>query len=95
MQNYFRKNISKNNFGKFIQKELEGKIFDDKEIYYLFKMSNNYLDIISPSYYSPPTVKIKWQVTEPEQSRWDDKPFKINALNINLGKYDEEKKTRI
>ena len=51
MQNYFRKNISKNNFGKFIQKELEGKIFDDKEIYYLFKMSNNYLDIISPSYY--------------------------------------------
>ena len=38
------------------------------------------------------SIEMKWQVTEPDQSRWDDKPFKINALNINLGKYDEEKK---
>ena len=38
------------------------------------------------------TIEMKWQVTEPGQSRWDDKTFKVNVLNINLGKYEEEKK---
>ena len=51
MQNYFKNNISKNNFGKFIEGELKGKIFDDKEIYHLYKMSKKYLDIISPNYF--------------------------------------------
>ena len=51
MQNYFKSNISKNNFGKFIEGELKGKIFDDKEIYHLYKMSKKYLDIISPNYF--------------------------------------------
>ena len=49
MQNYFKKNISKNNFGKLIEKELKGKIFEDKEIYCLFRLSKNYLNIISPN----------------------------------------------
>ena len=51
MQNYFKKNISKDNFGKFIEKELSHKIFDDKEIYFLYKLSKNHLDIISPNYF--------------------------------------------
>ena len=51
MQNYFKKNISKNNFGKFVENELKGKIFDDKEIYHLYKISKKYLDIISPNYF--------------------------------------------
>ena len=51
MQNYFKKNISKNNFGKFIEKEIGGKIFEDKEIYSLYKHSKNYVDIISPNYF--------------------------------------------
>ena len=51
IQHYFKKNITKDNFGNFIKKELEGKIFDDKEIYHLFKLSKKYLDIISPNYY--------------------------------------------
>ena len=51
MQNFFKKNICKNNFGKFIEKELKGKIFEDKEIYCLFRLSKNYLDIISPNYF--------------------------------------------
>ena len=51
MQNYFKKNIYKNSFGKFIEKEIGGKIFEDKEIYSLFKYSKNYLDIISPNYF--------------------------------------------
>ena len=51
MQNFFKKNISKNNFGKFIEKELKGKIFEDKEIYCLFRLAKNYLDIISPNYF--------------------------------------------
>ena len=46
MQNYFKNNITKNNFGKFIENELKGKIFDDKEIYHLYKISKKYLDII-------------------------------------------------
>ena len=51
MQNYFKNNITKNNFGKFIENELKGKIFDDKEIYHLYKISKKYLDIISPNYF--------------------------------------------
>ena len=38
------------------------------------------------------SIDMKWQVTEPSQSRWDDKTFNVNVLNINLGKYEEEKK---
>ena len=51
MQNYFKNNITKNNFGKFIENELKGKIFDDKEIYHLYKISKKFLDIISPNYF--------------------------------------------
>ena len=51
MQNYFKNNITKNNFGKFIENELKGKIFDDKEIYHLYKISKKYLDIITPNYF--------------------------------------------
>ena len=51
IQNYFRKNITKDNLGNYIKKELDGKIFDDKEIYHLFKTSKKSLDIISPNYY--------------------------------------------
>ena len=51
IQNYFKKNIIEDNFGNYIKKELDGKIFDDKEIYHLFKISKKYVDIISPNYY--------------------------------------------
>ena len=52
MQNYFQKNyIGQNNFGKFIEKELNGKVFDDKTIFTLYNLSKNNLDIISPNYF--------------------------------------------
>ena len=52
MQNYFTKNcLGQNNFGKFIEKELNGKIFDEKTISTLYELSKKQLDIISPNYF--------------------------------------------
>ena len=52
MQNYFTKNcLGQNNFGKFIEKELNGKIFDEKTISTLYDLSKKQLDIISPNYF--------------------------------------------
>ena len=44
--NYFKK---ENSLGKIIEKELKGKIFDDKIIASLYKYSYRYLNIISPN----------------------------------------------
>lgn len=52
MQNYFTKNcLGQNNFGKFIEKELNGKVFDEKTISALYDLSKKRLDIISPNYF--------------------------------------------
>ena len=52
MQNYFKKNYAgQNNFGKYIEKELNGKVFDDKTISTLYNISKRNLDIISPNYF--------------------------------------------
>ena len=37
------------------------------------------------------SVFMKWQVTEPGQSRWTEKIFNVNVLNINIGKYESLK----
>ena len=48
--------------------------------------------IIEKNYYLPKGYfHMKWQVTEPGQSRWNEKIFSINALNINIGKYESIK----
>ena len=44
--NYFKK---ENSLGKIIEKEIKGKIFDDKIIASLYKYSYRYLNIISPN----------------------------------------------
>ena len=36
------------------------------------------------------SIYMKWQVTQPGQSRWEEKKFKPNILNINIGKYEKE-----
>ena len=52
MQNYFTKNcLGQNNLGKFIEKELNGKIIDEKTISTLYDLSKKHLDIISPNYF--------------------------------------------
>ena len=52
MQNYFKKNcIGKYNFGSFIEKEMNGKVFDDKVISTIYNLSKNQLEIISPNYF--------------------------------------------
>ena len=52
MQNYFKKNYNGHNtFGTFIEKELNGKIFDDRIISTLYNLSKRDLDIISPNYF--------------------------------------------
>ena len=38
------------------------------------------------------SIDMKWQVTMPGQNRWEDKEFRPNILNINIGKYEKEKK---
>ena len=38
------------------------------------------------------SINMKWQVTAPGQSRWDEKIFTTNILNINIGKYEKPKK---
>ena len=42
--------------------------------------------------FSQGTIYMKWQVTQPGQSRWEEKKFIPNVLNINIGKYEEEQK---
>ena len=52
MQNYFKKNYNGHNtFGTFIEKELNGKIFDDRIISTLFNLSKKNLYIISPNFF--------------------------------------------
>ena len=52
MQNYFKNNCpGKNSLGILLEKELNGKIFDDKLIYSLYSISKNQLDVISPNYF--------------------------------------------
>ena len=52
MQNYFKKNnTEKNNFGRLIEAELNGKIFDDNIISSLYTLSKKQLNIISPNYF--------------------------------------------
>lgn len=36
-------------------------------------------------------AKIKWQVTEPCQSRWEERILKLNSINLHLGKYQLSK----
>ena len=52
-----------------------GKIVEEKYV-----ISNNYS-----------SIKIKWQVTEPCQPRWEEKILKINSLNLHIGKYQSFK----
>ena len=52
MQNYFKDNcLGNNNFGKLIEKQLNGIIMDDNIISTLYTLSKNKLDIISPNYF--------------------------------------------
>ena len=52
IQNYFKnKCIGQNNFGKLIESELNGKVFDDKTISTLYNLTKRKLDIISPNYF--------------------------------------------
>ena len=52
MQNYFKNNCQgQNSFGQLIEKELNGKIFDDKLIFTLYSISKKQLDVISPNYF--------------------------------------------
>ena len=48
--------------------------------------------IVEKEYYlKKGSIFIKWQVTEPGQSRWTEKLFNVNALNINIGRYESLK----
>lgn len=50
--------------------------------------------IIEKEYYlGKGSVFMKWQVTEPAQSRWTENLFNVNVLNINIGKYEAIKNT--
>ena len=52
IQNYFKQNcVGKNNFGQFIEKELNGIVMDDSVISFLHRICNNHLSIISPNYF--------------------------------------------
>ena len=52
IQKYFKDNcVDKISFGKFIEKELNGIIFDDNVISTIYRLSKNYLDIISPNHF--------------------------------------------
>lgn len=52
MQNHFKQKCNGQNiFGKVIESEINGKIFDDKIISSLFNISKGKLDIISPNYF--------------------------------------------
>ena len=47
--NYFKNDIEKMSIGSLIEKEINGKLFDDNIISSLYKYSYKYIDIISPS----------------------------------------------
>ena len=47
--NYFKNDIEKMSLGSLIEKEINGKVFDDDIVSTLFKYSNKYISIISPS----------------------------------------------
>ena len=47
--NYFKKDIEKMSLGSLIEKEINGKVFEDDIIASLFRYSNKYINIISPS----------------------------------------------
>ena len=49
--NYFQEYISNQTMGTFIEKNLNGKIFDDNIINSLYKYSYKYLNIISPNHF--------------------------------------------
>ena len=52
MQNYFKNNNPEiNNFGTFLEKELNGKILEDNIISALYNLSKKQLSIISPNYF--------------------------------------------
>ena len=52
IQNYFKQNCGgKNNFGQFIENELNGIVMDDSVISFLHRICNNHLSIISPNYF--------------------------------------------
>ena len=55
--------------------------------------SESFGHVVNKTYYmSNGGIDMKWQVTEPGQSRWSEKIFTTNILNINIGKYEKEKK---
>lgn len=47
--NYFKNDLEKMSVGSLIEKEINGKIFDDNIISSLYKYSYKYIHIISPS----------------------------------------------
>ena len=47
--NYFQKDIKNMSLGSLIEKEINGKIFDDDIIASLYKYSNKYINIITPN----------------------------------------------
>ena len=47
--NYFKNDIQKMSIGSLIEKEINGKLFDDKTISLLYKYSYKYIYIISPN----------------------------------------------
>ena len=49
ISNYFKKDIEKMSLGSLIEKEINGKIFDDDTISSLYRYSNKHINIISPS----------------------------------------------
>ena len=52
MQKYFKNNCPElNNFGKLVEKELNGKVLDDKIISTIYSLSKRKLNIISPNYF--------------------------------------------
>ena len=88
---------------KFRLKNLEEKLFInvlDKDIAKDDLLGTLEIDLTSEPFghvvdkkypMSKGSIDIKWQVTEPGQSRWDEKLFNLNVLNINIGKYEKEK----
>ena len=42
-------------------------------------------------FFSYSSITMKWQVTEPGQSRWSEKIFNVNEINLNIGQYESVK----
>ena len=74
---------------------LEVKINKDKKLDYDIDLtSHDFGEVVEEEYsiynnsdFTSLRAKIKWQVTEPVQPRWDNKIVKINSLNLHIGKY--------